>query len=165
VESIEDCSQGYFGNTMGGREFNAWNAFMASLGLMDVWNINELRRIRHKIFTWCRRVPFPIWSCLDRFYVDANVQEIGGKVKIWSTMAHISNHSLIFLQLSSWTHKRSQMGFNLQLLHLKDTKHQLLKAWKQGMEEVANQRLGAQVVRTLFCTKKESDVITKKLIT
>jgi hypothetical protein len=57
------------------------------------------------------------------------------------------------------------MGFNLQLLHLKDTKHQLLKAWKQGMEEVANQRLGAQVARTLFCTKKESDVITKKLIT
>jgi hypothetical protein len=36
VELIEDHSQGYFGNTMGGREFNAWNAFMASLGLMDV---------------------------------------------------------------------------------------------------------------------------------
>jgi hypothetical protein len=30
---------------MGGREFNAWNAFMASLGLMDVWNLNKFRRI------------------------------------------------------------------------------------------------------------------------
>ncbi len=56
------------------------------------------------------------------------------------------------------------MGFNLQLLHLEDTKHQFLEAWKQGMEEVASQGLGAQVARTLFCTKKESDVITKKLI-
>jgi hypothetical protein len=32
------------------------------------------------------------------------------------------------------------------------------------MEEVAGQGLVAQVVKTLFCTKKESDVITKKLI-
>jgi len=54
------------------------------------------------------------------------------------------------------------MGFNLQLLH---TKHQLLEAWKQGMEEVASQGLGAQVARTLFYTKKERDVITKKLKT
>jgi hypothetical protein len=51
VESIEDRSQGYFGSTMGGREFNAWNAFMASLRLMDVWNLNELRKIGHKNFT------------------------------------------------------------------------------------------------------------------
>jgi hypothetical protein len=54
------------------------------------------------------------------------------------------------------------MGFNLQLLHSKNTKHQLLEAWKQGMEEVAGQGLSAQVVRALFCTKKLSDVITKK---
>jgi hypothetical protein len=33
------------------------------------------------------------------------------------------------------------------------------------MEEVANQGLGAQVARVLFYTKKESDVITKKLKT
>jgi hypothetical protein len=46
VESIENHNQGYFGNTMGGREFNAWNAFMASLRLMDVWNLDEFRRIR-----------------------------------------------------------------------------------------------------------------------
>jgi len=51
VESIEDCSQGYFGSTMGGRKLNAWNAFMASLRLMDVWNLNELRKIGHKNFT------------------------------------------------------------------------------------------------------------------
>jgi len=73
-------------------------------------------------------------------------------------MAHISNHSPTFLLLSSWMHKkRSQMGFNLHI------KHPLLKAWKQGMEEVACQGLHAQVAKTLFCTKKESDVITKKL--
>jgi hypothetical protein len=35
VESIEDYSQGYFGSTMGRRKFNAWNAFIASLKLMD----------------------------------------------------------------------------------------------------------------------------------
>jgi hypothetical protein len=32
------------------------------------------------------------------------------------------------------------------------------------MEEVVGQGLGAQVAKTLFCTKKESDVIIKKLI-
>jgi hypothetical protein len=74
VESIKNHSQGYFGSTMGGREFNEWNAFMANLGLMNVWNLNGLRRIKHKNFTWCRRVPFPIWSCLNRFRVDVNVQ-------------------------------------------------------------------------------------------
>jgi len=51
VESIEDHSQGYFGNIMGGREFNAWNAFIASFGLMDAWNLNEFKRIGHKNFT------------------------------------------------------------------------------------------------------------------
>jgi hypothetical protein len=35
MESIKDCNQGYFGSLMGGKEFNAWNAFMASLGLLD----------------------------------------------------------------------------------------------------------------------------------
>jgi hypothetical protein len=49
------------------------------------------------------------------------------------------------------------MGFNSHI------KHQLLKVWKQGLEEVACQGLHAQVAKVLFCTKKESDVITKKL--
>jgi hypothetical protein len=49
------------------------------------------------------------------------------------------------------------MGFNLH------TKDQLLEAWKQGMEEVACQRFHAQVAKALFYTKKENDVITKKL--
>lgn len=49
------------------------------------------------------------------------------------------------------------MGFNLHI------KHQLLEAWKQGMEEVVGQGLHAQVAKALFYTKKESDVITKKL--
>jgi len=49
------------------------------------------------------------------------------------------------------------MGFNLHI------KHQLLQVWKQGMEEVAGQGLHAQVAKALFCTKKESDMITKKL--
>jgi hypothetical protein len=52
VESIEDRNQGYFGNTMEGREFNAQIAFMASLGLMDVWNLDEFKRIRHKVNAW-----------------------------------------------------------------------------------------------------------------
>jgi hypothetical protein len=37
---------------MGGREFNAWNAFMASLGLMDVLNLDEFRRIRRRVNVW-----------------------------------------------------------------------------------------------------------------
>jgi hypothetical protein len=48
------------------------------------------------------------------------------------------------------------MGFNLHI------KHQILKAWKQAMEEVVGQGLHAQVAKALFCTKKESDMITKK---
>jgi hypothetical protein len=45
---------------MGGRDFNAWNTFMASLRLMDAWNLDEFRKIRHKNFTWCKRSPSPI---------------------------------------------------------------------------------------------------------
>jgi hypothetical protein len=33
VELMEDRSQGYFGSTMGRREFNTWNPFLMSLGL------------------------------------------------------------------------------------------------------------------------------------
>ncbi len=70
VESINDHNLRYFGYLMGGKELNAWNAFMANLGLLDAWNLNEFKRIENKNFTWSRKVPSPIWSRLDRFYVD-----------------------------------------------------------------------------------------------
>jgi hypothetical protein len=70
VESINNRNQGYFGSLIGGMELNVWNAFMISLELLDAWNLDEFKRIENKNFTWCRKVPSPIWSRLDRFYVD-----------------------------------------------------------------------------------------------
>jgi len=94
-----------------------------NLGLMDAWNLEEFNKIRNKNFTWCRRSPTPIWSCLDRFYVDVSIQQQGGKIGIWSTMAHISDHFINFLQISLKIHKSLiQMKFNLQFLQTKDTK-------------------------------------------
>jgi hypothetical protein len=116
VESIKDRSQGYFGNTTGGKECNKWNAFLVNLGMMDAWNLKKSKRIGNKKFTWYKKSPTPIWSHLDKFYVDVYIQQHGGRVRIWSIMAHISNHfSQIFLK----THKSLvQMRFNLQLLQL-----------------------------------------------
>jgi hypothetical protein len=51
-EPIEDRNQGNFGNAVGRREFNAWNAFVASLRLMDIWNLDEFRKIRHRVNAW-----------------------------------------------------------------------------------------------------------------
>jgi hypothetical protein len=70
-----DRRQGYFGSTMGGRECNKWNAFLMNLGLMEAWNLEEFRKMGNKNFTWCRRSPTPIWSYLDRFYVDVSIQQ------------------------------------------------------------------------------------------
>jgi hypothetical protein len=54
---LEDQSQGYFGNTMGRREWNKWNEFLMNLGLMDAWNLEEFKRIGNKNFTWYMRFP------------------------------------------------------------------------------------------------------------
>jgi hypothetical protein len=36
---------------MGGREFNAWNSFLMSLGLRDAWNLEDFKKIGNKNFT------------------------------------------------------------------------------------------------------------------
>ncbi len=78
VELGKYQSQGYFGCTMGRRECNNWNAFLMSLGLMDSQNLEEFKWLGNKNFTWCKKFPTPIWSCLDRFYVDVSIQQQGG---------------------------------------------------------------------------------------
>ncbi len=60
MESVEDHNQYYFGNTMGGKDFNAWKTFMASLRIIDAWNLDEFRKVRHNNFTLCKRFASPI---------------------------------------------------------------------------------------------------------
>jgi hypothetical protein len=64
---------------MGGREFNMWKSFLMSLGLRDAWNLEDFKRVGNKNFTWSRKSLSPIWSRLDRLYVDAHIQEYGGR--------------------------------------------------------------------------------------
>jgi hypothetical protein len=124
VELVEDHNQGYFGSTMGGREVNVWNSFLMSLGLQDAWNLEDFRRIRNENFTWSKKSLSPIWSHLDRFYVDAHIQKYGRRNGIWPTMANISDHVPIFVEASLKSHKcGGQLGLNLQLLQREKTKY------------------------------------------
>jgi hypothetical protein len=108
---------------MGGREFNVWNSFLMNLGLRDAWNLEDFKRIGNKNFTWSKKSPSPIWSHLDRVYVDAHIQEYGRRNGIWPTMAHISYHAPIFVQVSLKLHRcGGQLGFNLHLLQREETK-------------------------------------------
>jgi endonuclease/exonuclease/phosphatase family metal-dependent hydrolase len=100
TESQDDRSPDYFETAMGRREQDAWTAFALSLGIGDVYYMDEFRRIGIKRHTWSRQKPNPQWSRLDRFYVNPALQELGGRHSIWQTMIHLSDHVGIFLQIT-----------------------------------------------------------------
>jgi hypothetical protein len=78
TEVEEDRSESYLENAMGNREQDAWNQFALSLGLGDTYYMDEFRKVGNKRFTWSRQRPNLQWSCLDRFYVNPDLQELGG---------------------------------------------------------------------------------------
>lgn len=98
--------------------------------------------------------------------MDANIQKYGENYGIWPTLAHISDHAPIFVQGFLKSHRCGiQSRFNLDLFQREDTKQHLLDAWKHGMEENVDQKVGLKVARALQLIKRESDYITKNLKT
>jgi exonuclease III len=100
TEQTEDRSPGYTGKAMGGAEEVAWNHYCLALGFNDVIHLDEFKKIGPKDYTWSRERPNPIWSRLDRFYITPDIQQAGGRHGIWPTVAHLSDHAPIFLQLN-----------------------------------------------------------------
>ncbi|KAG0573055.1 hypothetical protein KC19_VG144800 [Ceratodon purpureus] len=100
TENEADRSPGYTGPCMGRRELGTWTRFAMRLGITDAFLSDEFRKIGGKRFTWSREEPRPAWSRIDRCYIDPKVRERGGKHGIWSTMAHLSDHAPVFLEIS-----------------------------------------------------------------
>lgn len=99
TENHEDRSPDYIGKTMGRREAQAWTRFTVHLSINDVYYADEFRRIGNKTYSWYRNKPTPIWSRLDRFYIDDLLQSCGGRHGIWPTVSNIFDHAAVFLQI------------------------------------------------------------------
>jgi hypothetical protein len=82
-----------------GGEKNAWNKSVTLLGVVDAFFLDEFQKIGPKSFTWSKKNSLVTWSRLDHFYVNSSIQVQRGRHGIWPTMGHVSNHSLVFLQI------------------------------------------------------------------
>lgn len=149
---------------MGSREQSAWNEFAISLGISDVFHIDDFRRISTKQYTWIRENPTPKWSKIDRFYITAKLQECGGTQGIWQQLAHLSDHSATFLSLNLSQHRASPgpPHFDTGLLRNKDFKEAHLRACAEAFAEQEGQSRSIQVAKALEALMQENVRISRQ---
>ncbi|KAG0595816.1 hypothetical protein M758_UG200300 [Ceratodon purpureus] len=163
TENAEDRSPDYKGKAMTGREEAAWNRFMIKLGVNDAHRLDEFRVVGGKTYSWRREKPMPIWARLDRFYVNATIQELGGRTGIWTTVSHVSDHAAIFIQIIlDKTKSKGPKPFNTALLKMTSTLDELSQCWTSTMEDNGHLQPGEKIVEALTAVKKKSDNISEK---
>jgi hypothetical protein len=87
------------------------------LGVVDAFFLDEFQKIGPKSLTWSKKNPLATWSRLDHFYVNSSIQVQRSRHRIWPTMGHVSNHSLVFLQIYfKKSRKPNHIPFNLSNL-------------------------------------------------
>jgi len=163
TKNEEDRSPRYIGKAMGVRELQAWTQFAIHLGINDAYYANEFCKIGSKQHTWCREKPLPIWSRLDRFYVDGYLQALGGRHGIWPTLSHISDHAATFLQITlDQIRSRGNIPFNNALLKNPSSHNKLIECWKRRIADPTIPDKTKRLIATLADIKKGSDRITTR---
>jgi hypothetical protein len=163
TELSEDQSQDYNARNMGHMEEAAWARLTLRLGIQDVFHSNEYRRIGSKQHTWRREKPQPTWSRIDCFYTSTDLRIKGGHHRIWPTMAHVSNHTPIFLQIPFQKQKRPKhIAFNKALTHDNDTTLRFERAWELAMNHDAEVSKGVRVSTALENILRVSESLSKE---
>jgi hypothetical protein len=148
---------------MGGAEEVAWNKCSLALGFNDVLHLDEFRKIGPKNYTWSQEKPQPIWSRLDRFYITPDIQQAGGRQGIWPTLAHLSDHAPIFIQINLGKKgPRGPLPFNKTMLDSIEGIDRLTEVWKMALTDQTQEDQGDKIANALTKVKTESNTYTKQ---
>ena len=123
---------------MNTRELETWTQMLTRLEVRDAFNLGAFFRKSDKAFTWTNshNDDTMIQSRIDRIYVPACIERIGGTTEILPTIQDISDHAGFVLHFND---EGKQTGhphtFNKGLLKQPEHKAALLRTWKEVMED------------------------------
>ena len=133
IEHPRDKQGGSTATNINARELEAWTQLLTRLGVQDAFNLGAFYRRSTKAFTWTNshNDATMIQSRIDRIYVPASVERIGGTTEILPTLQDISDHAGYVVHFNDeGKPKFRPQPFNKGLLRIPDLKVALLHTWK-----------------------------------
>lgn len=125
IEHTRDKQGGSTKTSINTRELEAWTQLLTRLGVQDAFNLGAFFRKSHKAFTWTNshKDKTMIQSRIDRIYVPACIESIGGTTEILPTLTDLSDHAGYLFHFSAeGKQKQRQHPFNKGLLKMQNTK-------------------------------------------
>ena len=138
IEHPRDKQGGSTNTSINTRELEAWTQLLTRLGVSDSFNLGAFFRKSDKAFTWtnAHNDETMIQSRIDRVYVPACIENIGGTTEILPTIPDISDHAGYLVHFNAEGKKKSRHHpFNKGLLKSPEHKAALLKEWKTVMAD------------------------------
>lgn len=138
IEHPRDKQGGSSNTSISTRELEAWTQLLTRLGVRDNFNLGVFFRKSNKAFTWTNshNDASMIQSRIDRIYVTAAIERIGGTLEILPTLPDISDHAGYLIHFNDeGKQKLRQHPFNKGLLKNPDHTATLLKTWSTVMED------------------------------
>lgn len=136
IEHPRDKQGGSTKTNISKRELEAWTHLLTRLEVSDVFNLGAFVRKSDKAFTWtnAHNDDTMIQSRIDRIYVPACIERIGGTTEILPTLPDISDHADYVLHFNDeGKQKLHPHPFNKGLLKSPEHKTTLLQTWKEVM--------------------------------
>lgn len=136
LEHPRDKQGGSTKTSMNNRELEAWTQLLTRLEVRDAFNLGAFLRKSNKSFTWTNshNDNTMIQSRIDRIYVPACVEMIGGTTEILPTLPDISDHAGYLIHFNDEGKQKSRPHpFNKGLLKNPEHMVTLLKTWKEVM--------------------------------
>lgn len=164
IEEQEDKQGGRCHGGIRGRESRNWQSVKFRFGLQDSFRLDTFRKTTNKIYTWENRRPPPntVLSRIDRFYVSGTIAQQGGKIGIWPTLPHISDHAPLYLHFRERefdTHRRTH--FDNLFLAEDHTKIQLLGAWQTAIRSSESGSWTNKIGEAIEEVKTTNDILAK----
>ena len=164
IEHPRDKQGGSAKTSMSTRELEVWTQLLTRLGVRDSFNLGAFFRKSEKAFTWtnAHKDESMIQSRIDRVYVPAAIERIGGTTEILPTLPDISDHAGYIVHFSDeGKHKVKQHPFNKGLLKNMEHKAVLLQTWKTVMADVTLYTWNQKMVAASQAIRNMSMVLTK----
>ena len=166
IEHPRDKQGGSTKTSINTRELEAWTQFLTRWGVQDTFNLGAFYRKSLKAFTWtnAHKDKTMIQSRIDRIYIPACIERIGGTSEILPTIPDLSDHAGYLIHFSNeGKQKPRQHSFNKGLFKNPDHKTALLTEWKKVMADgnlsTWNQRMvvasQAMQVKSMELTKAQ----------
>jgi exonuclease III len=83
------------------REVVAWHHLTLQYGLMDAWKLDKFQKMSTKEFTFDnkRSGACSAISCIDKFLVSQQLDSIGGRIEMATSIRKFSDHSPLVLSI------------------------------------------------------------------